>query len=216
MTPDALDTRDFSLTLRKPHLSDSGNYTCSISDGREDRRVTDVHLQVKVSHHTLAVEVLEGAESVLLPCQDSSVPVRPTVEWIRYDLSPSTVHQRQTSGDQLKNQNHLYSDRTSMKTDALSTGDFSLNLRKPRLSDNATYICSIRAFGNERRLAALQLLVKEPPPVWPKVLVGLLFLPVLFLVSLGVFCFIVDTTSCQSSRWRWIQGRSLSSCPAKP
>ncbi|XP_047442161.1 uncharacterized protein LOC125008865 [Mugil cephalus] len=189
MTPDALDTGDFSLTLRKPHISDSGNYTCSFTDGREELRVTDVHLQVKVSHHTLAVEVLEGAESVLLPCQDSSVPRFPTVEWIRYDLSPSTVHQRQTSGDQLKNQNHLYSDRTSMKTDALTTGDFSLNLRKPRLSDNATYICSIRAFGNERRLAALQLLVKEPPPVWPKVLVGLLVVVVLGVIGGLLFHF---------------------------
>ncbi|XP_041842300.1 butyrophilin-like protein 1 [Melanotaenia boesemani] len=47
MKPDALDSSDFSLTLRKPHLSDSSNYTCSFTDGVEELRVTDVELKVK-------------------------------------------------------------------------------------------------------------------------------------------------------------------------
>nr|XP_024656836.1 V-set domain-containing T-cell activation inhibitor 1-like [Maylandia zebra] len=47
MRPDALDTLDFSLTLRKPTKTDSGNYTCSISDEREELRLRDIQLQVK-------------------------------------------------------------------------------------------------------------------------------------------------------------------------
>uniref|UniRef100_A0A3Q3B845 Ig-like domain-containing protein n=1 Tax=Kryptolebias marmoratus TaxID=37003 RepID=A0A3Q3B845_KRYMA len=48
MKRDALDFGDFSLTLRKPHVSDSGNYTCSISDERQKVTVTDVQLQLEV------------------------------------------------------------------------------------------------------------------------------------------------------------------------
>uniref|UniRef100_A0AAZ1XVB9 Ig-like domain-containing protein n=1 Tax=Oreochromis aureus TaxID=47969 RepID=A0AAZ1XVB9_OREAU len=47
MRPDALDTSDFSLTLRKPEMTDSGNYTCSISGGRGERTLEDVELQIK-------------------------------------------------------------------------------------------------------------------------------------------------------------------------
>uniref|UniRef100_A0A7N8XMT3 Ig-like domain-containing protein n=1 Tax=Mastacembelus armatus TaxID=205130 RepID=A0A7N8XMT3_9TELE len=107
-------------------------------------------LQHVISQHAFGVEVYEG--SILLPCLISSVPLRPTVVWSRYDLTPSTVHQRDLQGDDLKNQNQRYRDRTSMKTDALDTGDLSLTLRKPRLSDSGTYTCTITAFGNEKRL----------------------------------------------------------------
>ncbi|CAI5657051.1 unnamed protein product [Oreochromis niloticus] len=47
MRRDALDSLDFSLTLRKPTMADSGIYTCSISAGREERRLRDIQLQVK-------------------------------------------------------------------------------------------------------------------------------------------------------------------------
>ncbi|KAL4008786.1 hypothetical protein ACER0C_002638 [Sarotherodon galilaeus] len=43
----AFITKDFSLTLRKPTKTDSGNYTCSISAGGEERRLRDIQLQVK-------------------------------------------------------------------------------------------------------------------------------------------------------------------------
>ncbi|XP_076735126.1 uncharacterized protein LOC143414502 [Maylandia zebra] len=39
--------KDFSLTLRKPTKTDSGNYTCSISAGGKERRLRDIQLQVK-------------------------------------------------------------------------------------------------------------------------------------------------------------------------
>ncbi|XP_005755710.1 V-set domain-containing T-cell activation inhibitor 1-like, partial [Pundamilia nyererei] len=47
MRPDALDSSDFSLTLRKPQMTDSGNYTCSIGNERQERKLTDIQLHVK-------------------------------------------------------------------------------------------------------------------------------------------------------------------------
>ncbi|CAI5657062.1 unnamed protein product [Oreochromis niloticus] len=44
---DALASLDFSLTLRKPTMADSGIYTCSIHAGREEWRLRDIQLQVK-------------------------------------------------------------------------------------------------------------------------------------------------------------------------
>uniref|UniRef100_A0A3Q3RYZ1 Ig-like domain-containing protein n=1 Tax=Mastacembelus armatus TaxID=205130 RepID=A0A3Q3RYZ1_9TELE len=110
-------------------------------------------MRISTMMHAFGVEVYEWAESVLLPCQTSSVPQFPTVVWSRYDLTPSTIHQLSERGDDLKDQNQRYRDRTSIKTDALITGDLSLTLRKPRLSDSGNYTCTVTAFGNEQRLA---------------------------------------------------------------
>uniref|UniRef100_A0AAZ1XFL5 Ig-like domain-containing protein n=1 Tax=Oreochromis aureus TaxID=47969 RepID=A0AAZ1XFL5_OREAU len=106
------------------------------------------------------VEVYEGEISVLLPCKYSGfIPEdNPTVLWTRNDLNPKS---RQLQGDELKDQNQRYSGRTSMKTDALETGDLSLNLTNLQLSDSATYTCSVTDLRyGYMRLGDVQLQVK--------------------------------------------------------
>ncbi|XP_056224973.1 uncharacterized protein LOC130164327 [Seriola aureovittata] len=129
-----------------------------------------------VSQHALGVEikVYQGTESVLLPCQ-GNVSASNTVVWSREELVLKIVHKYQQSGDDLKNQNQEYRDRTSMRTDALQTGDLSLTLRRPTIRDSSTYTCTVREGFNTKSQEEVELTVTEPPPpVWPWVLVGLL------------------------------------------
>uniref|UniRef100_A0A3Q2TIZ4 Ig-like domain-containing protein n=1 Tax=Fundulus heteroclitus TaxID=8078 RepID=A0A3Q2TIZ4_FUNHE len=142
--------------------------------------VLTVFLQVS------AVEMLEG-ESVQLSCDFPTFDVdQPTVLWTRSDLSPSTVYQLQLGGDQLKDQNQLYRGRTSMNTDALETGDLSLNLINLQLSDTGTYTCTVRTSRGEAKVTDIELLVKERFPSWAKVLLALL---VLVLIVFGGLLF---------------------------
>lgn len=112
-----------------------------------------------VSQHASGVEVYEGVESVLLPCQLQSLLPDPIVVWSRFDLNPTTIHQHQDESEPYV-QNQHYSSRTSMSADALDTGDFSLTLNKPRLSDSGNYTCTVHEGGYEERLTDVQLQVK--------------------------------------------------------
>uniref|UniRef100_A0AAX7UM69 Ig-like domain-containing protein n=1 Tax=Astatotilapia calliptera TaxID=8154 RepID=A0AAX7UM69_ASTCA len=187
MKTDSLQTGDFSLTLRNPITSDSGTYICTITAFGNTRTLSTVELQVKVSHQVLTLEVYEGAESVLLPCYIPFVSGPSTVVWSRYDLNPPTVHQRQQEDDELTDQNQRYRDRTSMKTDALQTGDFSLTLRKPHIFDSSNYTCTIRVTGEEPRLTDVQLQVKEPYVFPAEAWVLLAVLITAVLVGVGIY-----------------------------
>ncbi|XP_017293830.2 uncharacterized protein LOC108249155 [Kryptolebias marmoratus] len=135
-----------------------------------------------------AVEVTEGVDSVLLPCQVSdSVSSESTVVWSREDLKISTVHIRQRSGDDFGEQNQRYSERTQMRPDALQSGDLSLTLRTPTVSDSEVYTCTVRRSGQELSRISVPLKVTEPPPLWPKVVFPVLVVLSVLAAAVGVF-----------------------------
>ncbi|XP_023185702.1 NACHT, LRR and PYD domains-containing protein 3-like isoform X2 [Xiphophorus maculatus] len=179
MNPDALDTGNFSLTLRKPQQSDGGNYTCSISGGREELNLKQIHLKVKVDQQE--VEVTEGSDSVILPCRTSShLPEDTSVEWTRSEPEFMMVH----SSNQ-RNQDGFYRDRTEMDKDFLRTGDVSLTLRNPRDGDDGRYVCTVyRDQDVLRHTVVLKYVKKEPFPSWATALLVLLVL--VLIVSAGV------------------------------
>ncbi|XP_039642547.1 uncharacterized protein LOC120549597 isoform X1 [Perca fluviatilis] len=158
MSADALQTGDLSLTLKDPHLSDSGLYTCTVYSNEHIKRQTIVRLQVTVSQHASSVVVYEGIKSVMLPCQLPILPEGTKVMWSCSDLHPSTVHQHQ-DGDEPYLQNVFYSGRTSMSADALKTGNLSLTLKDPHYSDSGVYTCTIYSNEHIKRQISVHLQV---------------------------------------------------------
>uniref|UniRef100_A0AAZ1Y518 Ig-like domain-containing protein n=1 Tax=Oreochromis aureus TaxID=47969 RepID=A0AAZ1Y518_OREAU len=187
MRPDALDTGDFSLTLKNLQLTDSGKYTCTLSNEINEVRVGDVQLQVKDQQEEVKVE--EGSESVILPCKTTpDLPEDTTVEWTCSAPELIVVHVYPNRSDHLKNQDDLYCGRTKMSKDLLRTGDLSLTLKYPTERDSGGYICTIyRDKDILRQKVVLQ--VKEPFPAWAKALLVLLLLLVLVLIVSGGLIF---------------------------
>ncbi|XP_019210646.1 uncharacterized protein LOC109199770 [Oreochromis niloticus] len=177
----AFITKDFSLTLRKPTKTDSGNYTCSISNGRQERPLRDI--QLKVKDQQVEVKVREGSHSVILPCKTTpDLPEGTTVEWTRSDLGLMTVHVYANGNDNLMIQDEVYRDRTKMNQDLLRTGDLSLTLKHPTERDSGGYICTIYR-DKDILTQKVVLQVKEPFPSWATALIILL---VLLVVSGGL------------------------------
>ncbi|CAI5669965.1 unnamed protein product [Oreochromis niloticus] len=184
MRSDALDTGDFSLSLRKPEVYDSGNYTCTLSYGNHgvERRLTDIELEVK--DQQVIVKVVEGLESAILPCKTTAdLSQDATVEWTRSDVDFMLVHVYSKTRNTIREQDGFYRVRTMMNEDPLRTGDLSLTLKYPTDGDSGGYICTIyRDKDILRQKVVLQ--VKERS--WAKVLVALLVLLVLVVVSGGL------------------------------
>uniref|UniRef100_A0A096MCY0 Ig-like domain-containing protein n=1 Tax=Poecilia formosa TaxID=48698 RepID=A0A096MCY0_POEFO len=179
MNPDALDTGNFSLTLRKPEQDDGGNYSCSISGGIGELNLKQIHLKVKdqISHLTVGqqeVEVTERSGSVVLPCRTSAdLPEGTSVEWTRPEPEFMVVH----SSSNQRNQDGFYRGRTEMNKDFLRTGDVSLTLRNPRDGDGGRYVCTVHRDQDVlRNTVVLKYVQKEPFPSWATALLVLLVL----------------------------------------
>uniref|UniRef100_A0A3Q0S457 Ig-like domain-containing protein n=1 Tax=Amphilophus citrinellus TaxID=61819 RepID=A0A3Q0S457_AMPCI len=141
--------------------------------------------------HPRWARVYEGEEFALLPCKVAvNVSSSATaVVWDRDEFKIPTVHMRLQSGDDLNAQNQRFKNRTSMRNDALQTGELSLTLRNPTVSDSGTYTCIPRMFGQDQSRITVELKVKEAPPRWPIVLVAVLLPLALLAVGVGVFMF---------------------------
>ncbi|KAL4009033.1 hypothetical protein ACER0C_002885 [Sarotherodon galilaeus] len=156
MRPDALDSLDFSLTLRKPQLTDSGKYSCTLSDGRKERRLTDVHLQVKADR-----EEVDSGEFVQLPCKTTlHLAEGAKVEWM--DSGDHRVHVFQNGLDQPVGQSKDYRGRTEMYANLVKTGDLRLFLDRPTEKDTNIYTCTVYSReGNILLKKQVKLYVRE-------------------------------------------------------
>ncbi|XP_038134947.1 uncharacterized protein LOC119779386 [Cyprinodon tularosa] len=143
MRPDAVKTKDLTLTLKDPKLEDSGVYISTIynKDGKILARKT-VMLTVRV-YKVEKVSVDEGKRSVVLPFHATRRLLSEgiTVEWRLTDVEDTMLYKYQT-GQHIPAEDQDYGGHTEMNEDPLTTGDLSLTIRDFPLTDGV-YTCTI-------------------------------------------------------------------------
>ncbi|XP_023201932.1 uncharacterized protein LOC111610948 [Xiphophorus maculatus] len=139
MDENLLERKNLSLTLIRLTERDTGIYTCSVYNRDGDMlMMNEINLWVI----DLQVEVVSGAESVLLPWRTrENLDGDVKVEW--KDKDDRMVHVYQNGSDQPREQGEIYRTRTKMDENLLKTGDLSLTLRRPTERDEGTYTCSV-------------------------------------------------------------------------
>ncbi|XP_039464873.1 uncharacterized protein LOC120438548 isoform X1 [Oreochromis aureus] len=256
MRSDALDTGDFSLTLRKPTETDTGKYTCTIGDGRELLILGDVQLLVKGQRQSMAVVTLvllllaillvcfcwvciclkgqvplvlhhlhfvlalgivfsgsilllhqdhfftgyqaeEGNESVQLPCTATIHLTEDTkVEW--KNSCNGKIHVYKNGSDRPEEQDENYRGRTKMNENLLKTGDLSLTLKYPTVTDTQIYTCTVyNSEGNIMMIKQVELKVSGPTvKIWIFIAVCI----VLYVAALLAFVFMCKKYKRMKSR----------------
>uniref|UniRef100_A0AAZ1XUR2 Ig-like domain-containing protein n=1 Tax=Oreochromis aureus TaxID=47969 RepID=A0AAZ1XUR2_OREAU len=131
---------DLNLTLKYPTDWDSGIYTCTVYNRyRKILMKKQEELKVRVCH----VKVEEGMKSVKLPFKTTeNLPEDAKVEWSKYKPF-RTVYVYQNGSDQPDKQEQVYVDRIQMNEDLLKTGDLSLTLKQPTVTDSGEYRCEV-------------------------------------------------------------------------
>uniref|UniRef100_A0AAZ1X1Z4 Ig-like domain-containing protein n=1 Tax=Oreochromis aureus TaxID=47969 RepID=A0AAZ1X1Z4_OREAU len=137
--------KDLSLNLEDPRLTDSGIYTCTAYKENGDILLGQSVIFSVRDFQLEKVEVDEGGESVLLPFK-TTADLRYVLR-VYWTVSESTqkmvdyfdVTKNYQPGLQAKD----YIGRTEMNKDPLRTGDLSLTLKKPLLTDSRSYTCTV-------------------------------------------------------------------------
>ncbi|KAM4711270.1 butyrophilin-like protein 2 isoform 4-T7 [Anableps anableps] len=164
MNKDWEQTGDLTLTLKYPTYRDSNIYTCSAYS--QDGNIL-IKKQVQLQVKDCEMEVVRGAESVLLPLKVSPELLKgANVVWWRYEPGQvAKIHVYEDGSDQPAEQYQLDGTRTKMNEDLLQTGDLSLTVNQPTAGAAESYRCAVCKEGKLLVWTTVLLKVKGRVPL---------------------------------------------------